>query len=65
MVKGTEKKKSERKLTEVGKVQPNRRQIYPAPPNMPAFPGGKIRHDSRQEPYAVVPHVRIFTGGAG
>jgi hypothetical protein len=26
---------------------------------MPAFPGGKIRHNSRQEPYAVVPHVRI------
>jgi hypothetical protein len=31
---------------------------------MPAFPGGKIRHDSRQEPYAVVPHVRICTGCA-
>ncbi|NTU52452.1 MAG: DUF389 domain-containing protein [Chlorobiaceae bacterium] len=30
---------------------------------MPAFPGVKIRYDSRQEPYAVVPHVRICTVG--
>ena len=64
MAEGTEKKKSERNRTDVGKVQPDRRQIYPAPPNMPAFPGGKIRHDSRQEPYAVVPHVRIGAGCA-
>ena len=24
-----------------------------------------MRHDLRQEPYAVVPHVRICAGGAG
>jgi len=47
VVEDIEKKKSERTCIDVGKVQPDRRKVYTAPPNMPAFSGGKIRHDSR------------------
>jgi 2'-5' RNA ligase len=37
----------------------------PAPPKCHQYQEVKTRHNSRQEPYAVVPHVRICAGGAG
>ncbi len=60
-----EASESERSNHDVETVQTNRRCLYPPPPDMPRIPGCTIRHHSRQEPYAVIPHVRICTGGIG
>ena len=44
----------------------HRRPLAALPTNLPPLPGpASDRHDPRQEPYAVVPHVRICEGGVG
>src|SRR5674476_129159 len=38
--------------------------VYPSTANLPPLSfGALVRHDLRQEPYEVAPHVRICAGG--